>query len=236
MNVLALIPARGGSKRVPRKNVRLLGGRPLIAWTIEHALACTLVTRTVVSTDDEEIAAAALAHGAEVPFRRPAELAGDASPDLDAFRHALGWLADHEGWVAELVVHLRPTDPFRDPAVVDRAIRALIDDPGADSVRAVTPAAQSPYKMWRREGDYLAPLLAVEGIAEPWNEQATRLPEVWAQSGYVDVVRAPVILAGSMTGTRIRAFPVERHGVDVDTEEDLAVAEALLAGPGGHGR
>jgi N-acylneuraminate cytidylyltransferase len=229
VEVLALIPARGGSKRLPRKNLRLLGGKPLLVWTIEHALASRLITRTIVSTDDDEIAEVAARAGAEVPFRRPPELAGDASPDLDAFRHALVWLRDHDSYEPELLVHLRPTEPLRDPVVIDRAIEALAADSTADSLRAVVPARPTPYKMWLLEGDYLAPLLGVEGIAEPWNEQSTRLPEVWAQSGYVDVVRADVVLRqDSMTGSRIRAFPVHDAGIDIDTEADLARAEALL--------
>lgn len=231
MEVLALIPARGGSKGLPRKNLLSLAGKPLVAWSIEHALASRLITRTIVSTDDEEIAEVARAHGAEVPFLRPAELAGDLSTDLEAFRHALEWLRDEEGYVPDLVCHLRPTEPIRDPAVVDAAIQALADDPEADSVRAVCPARQTPYKMWRLTGEYLEPLLELEGVAEPYNQPRQALPQVWAQSGYVDVVRARVVLErGLLSGERIRAFPVDDPGVDIDTLADLERAEELLAG------
>src|SRR3954469_2165589 len=133
--VLALIPARGGSKGIPRKNVIDIAGKPLIAWSIEHALAAARVTRVVVSTDDEEIASVAAAWGADVPFLRPAEFAQDLSPDIDVFRHALEFLA-RESYTPEMVVHLRPTGPVRRVDDIDAAIGLLASDPDADAVRA----------------------------------------------------------------------------------------------------
>src|SRR5438552_3313377 len=125
MEVLALIPARGGSKALPRKNVRLLAGKPLIVHSIEVARAAETVTRVVVSTDDEEIAEVARTAGAEVPFMRPAELAQDDSPDLGTFQHALHWLREHGGYEDELFVHLRPTHPVRRPERIDEAVRKI---------------------------------------------------------------------------------------------------------------
>src|SRR4051812_3665483 len=109
--VLALIPARGGSKGIPRKNTMVMAGRPLIAWSIDHALQSTRITRVIVSTDDAEIATVAEQWGAEVPFVRPAEYAGDLSPDIDVFRHAFEFLATNESYEPDMVVHLRPTGP-----------------------------------------------------------------------------------------------------------------------------
>src|SRR5262249_7126007 len=117
--VVAIVPARGGSKAIPRKNVRLLGGVPLIAYSIEAGLTARTVDRVIVSTDDEEIAAVARRFGAEVPFMRPAALAGDSTPDLPVFQHALDWLDAHEGYRPEIVVQLRPTSPLRPPDCVD---------------------------------------------------------------------------------------------------------------------
>ena len=111
--IMALIPARGGSKSIPRKNLMMIAGKPLIAYSIEHALQSRYVTRTIVSTDDPEIADVARGLGAEVPFLRPSEFAQDLSPDIDVFRHALTWLRDRQGYQCELVVHLRPTGPVR---------------------------------------------------------------------------------------------------------------------------
>ena len=227
--VLVLIPARGGSKALPRKNVRLLAGKPLIAHSIGHALAAETVTRTVVSTDDSEIAEVSRAAGAEVPFTRPAELAADDSPDLDVFRHALEWLDAHEGYRPELVVHLRPTHPIRRPERVDAAVRAIAADPSADSLRSVAWPEQTPYKMWRVEGGYLTPLLRVEGVRDAHSIPRQQLPEVWWQNGYVDVIRPRTILElGSMSGERILPFVIDEPTVDIDYEDALVRAEELL--------
>jgi N-acylneuraminate cytidylyltransferase len=222
VEVLALIPARGGSKGIARKNVREIGGKPLVAWSIEHALASALIGRTIVSTEDDEIADVARAYGAEV-LDRPAELAADDSTDLDVFRHALGSLSE----LPEAVVHLRPTSPLRSPEVVDAAIRRLLDDPDADSLRSVSWPKQSPFKMWREAGSYLEPLL--DDIPEAYNLPRQRLPEVWWQNGYVDVVRSRTVLEqSSMTGARILAFAIEGPVVELDYEASIAEAERLL--------
>ena len=233
MDVLALIPARGGSKALPRKNVRLLAGKPLVVHSIDVALAAQTVTRVVVSTDDEEIARIATEGGAEVPFMRPAEFAADDSPDLDAFRHALEWLAENEGYRPELVVHLRPTHPVRRPDRIDAAVRALAEDTAADSLRSVSWPTQTPYKMWRIEGGYLEPLLRIEGVPDSYSRPRQSLPEVWWQNGYVDVIRPRTILElGSMSGVRILPFVIEEPTVEIDYEDALERAEELLRGDG----
>jgi CMP-N,N'-diacetyllegionaminic acid synthase len=231
-SAIALIPARGGSKGIPRKNIRLLGGKPLIAHSIEHGLAATTVSRTVVSTDDEEIAQVALAAGAEVPFLRPAELAEDESLDVEVFRHALGWLLEHEGQVPELVVHLRPTCPIRDPRKIDEAVRLIEVHSDADALRSVSRPSQTPYKMWRQAGEYLEPLLTIEGTREPFNMPRQALPDVWWQNGYVDVVRSSTVLEQhSTTGARVLMFAIDDPIVEIDYEDGLERAERLLADP-----
>ena len=147
--VLAIIPARGGSKGLPRKNVRLFAGHPLISYSIAAGLQAETVTRTIVSTDDDEIAAVARQYGADVPFMRPAEYAQDNTLDLPVFQHALTWLAEHEGYHPDVVVQLRPTSPVRPVKLVDDAVRLLLANPQADSVRGLVPAGQNPHKMWR---------------------------------------------------------------------------------------
>ena len=122
-DVLALIPARGGSKSVPRKNLLPVAGHPLIAYSIMHAKACPSITRIIVSTDDDEIAQVAQSYGAEVPFKRPADAASDTATDFQVFHHALTWLAEHEAYVPELVVHLRPTGPGRETAAPEAAAK-----------------------------------------------------------------------------------------------------------------
>jgi N-acylneuraminate cytidylyltransferase len=229
-DVLALVPARGGSKGVARKNVRPLAGKPLIAHTIEHALASQRITRTIVSTDDDEIADVASAFGAEVPFRRPSEFAQDLSPDIDVFRHALEWLRDEEGYVPELVVHLRPTGPLRNVRRIDEAIELLLSRPDADSLRSVSWPSQTPYKMWREHEGLLEPLLDLPGVPEFYCLPRQTLPEVWWQNGYVDIVRSRVVLEeGRMCGERILAFVVDDPIVEIDYEDSLAKAERLIA-------
>jgi N-acylneuraminate cytidylyltransferase len=230
VGVAAIIPARGGSKGLPRKNLRPLAGHPLLAWTIAAGRAAAQVSAVLVSTDDEEIADVARRFGADVPFLRPAELARDDTPDLPVFEHALDWLERERGWIPELVVQLRPTSPFRPVGMVDEAVSLLRAHPGADSVRTVTAPAQTPFKMWRREGPLLAPLLGSLG-EELFNAPRQRLPPVFWQTGHVDVTRPATIREKrSMTGRRIVPYVVPpRYAVDIDTLEQLELAEWLLA-------
>ncbi|MCC6216263.1 MAG: acylneuraminate cytidylyltransferase family protein [Polyangiaceae bacterium] len=226
--VLALIPARGGSKGVPRKNVLPVAGKPLLVWSIDHARAATSVTRVLVSTDDDEIAAVALAHGAEVPFRRPPEHATDAATDLDVFRHALLWLVQHEGALPELVVHLRPTAPIREPGAIDRAVERMLADPTADALRSVGPALQTPYKMWRIVDGVLEPVVRIQGVAEAHSMPRQALPVAYWQNGHVDVVRPRAVLEqGSMVGQRCLAFVIRSPG-DLDYPEQLPELERGL--------
>jgi len=228
--ILAVVPARGGSKSIPRKNLIPVGGKPLIAYSIEHAKTSRFVTRTVVSTDDAEIAAVARTYGGEVPFMRPAAYAQDMSPDIDVFRHALQWLADHEGYRPELVVHLRPTGPVRRVELIDQAIALMLEHPEADALRSVSVPMQTPYKMWRIEGAYLRPLLTLEGMREPYCMPRQSLPEVWWQNGYVDIVRPRVILElGLMCGHTILPFLVDEPILEIDYAESLPLVEEALA-------
>ncbi len=230
--VLAIIPARGGSKGIPRKNIRPFAGYPLIAYSIAAGLQAKTVSRVIVSTDDQDIAAVAREYGADTPFLRPAELAQDQSLDLPVFRHALAWLKEHEGYRPEVVVQLRPTSPIRPPACVDEAVRLLLAHPRADCVRGVVPAGQNPHKMWRipRAGGPMEPLLAVRGIPEPYNAPRQVLPPVYWQTGHVDAIRSSTILRkDSMTGDRVYPLILDpRYTVDIDNLWDWARYEWLV--------
>jgi YrbI family 3-deoxy-D-manno-octulosonate 8-phosphate phosphatase len=231
--VLALIPARGGSKGIPRKNIRSFAGYPLIAYSIAAGLQAQSVTRVLVSTDDEEIAEVARQYGAETPFLRPAELAGDRTLDLPVFQHALQWLAEHEGYTPAAVVHLRPTTPMRPPDLVERAVRTLLENPQADSVRGLTPAHQNPFKMWLMDDEKrpIRPLLTVPGVEEPYNAPRQVLPQAWAHTGLIDVIRPVTMLdKGSMSGTTILPVTFDPgYDIDLDTPEDWRRAEERLA-------
>lgn len=227
--VLALIPARGGSKSIPRKNLLLLAGMPLVAHSIAHARASRHITRVVVSTDDEEIAQVARQHGAEVPFMRPAEYAQDLSPDVDVFRHALNTLAQRDGYRCDAVVHLRPTSPVRDAARIDEAIGLFLNRPDADSLRSVTPATQSPYKMWHPVDGLLQPVVRA-GDRESHSMPRQALPQVFWQNGYIDIIRPEVISRGLMSGDRVIPFIMHEPIYELDYPESIAAAEAALSG------
>jgi CMP-N,N'-diacetyllegionaminic acid synthase len=232
LEVLAIIPARGGSKSIPRKNVRIVNGKPLIAWSIEHGLQARTITRVICTTDDDEIADVAKRFGAEVPFRRPAAISGDLSVDFEFHLHALEWLRDNEGYIPDLVVQLRPTHPIRRPETLDRAVELLAAHPDADSLRAVRQAVFTPYKMWRLcDNGFLEPLLTIKGMHDPYNMSRDILPRILQQDGYVDITRSRTVFEqGTTTGRRILPFPVDDEPVvDIDYPSELDEAERLLA-------
>ena len=230
--ILALIPARGGSKGIPRKNIKSFAGYPLVAWSIAAGLQANSISRVIVSTDDEEIAAVSREYGADIPFLRPAEFAQDRSPDLPTFEHALKWLEDIEGYKPEIVVQLRPTSPLRPRDMVDGAIKILMENPDADSVRGVVPSGQNPFKMWRFQGHDkpMKPLLNVEGIAEPYNAPRQILPPTYWQTGHIDAIRTKTITRkNSLTGDVVYPLVIDpRYTVDIDTPADWAKYEALV--------
>ena len=231
MKILALIPARIGSKAVPKKNIRKVSGKPLIVYSIQHALASNYIDRVVVSTDSEEIAEIALTHGAEVPFLRPKELSEDDSLDIDFHLHAIEWLRDKENYLPDAVINLRPTTPVRDPAVLDEAIQLFSCHPELDSMRAVRPANKTPYKMWRlQDNGLIYPLFErFEKYNEPYNLPRQLLPDIVVQDGYFDITRTTTILKkNSTTGSVVMPFLVLGEEIDIDLESDIEKAERLL--------
>ena len=227
--ILAVIPARGGSQGIPRKNLRSLAGRPLVAWSIAAAQQARLVGRIITSTDDEEIASVARSYGSEVPFIRPAGLAQNDTRDLPVFQHAIEWLEKNEGYVPEIVVQLRPTSPLRPPLLVDQAIEALLSDESADSVRSVTPPSQNPFKMWTITDNTLEPLLASD-LQEPYNAPRQSLPPTYWQTGHIDVFRTRTLRQKlSLTGDRILPVLVDSsYGLDIDTLMHLRIAAEVI--------
>ena len=230
--VLAIIPARGGSKGIPRKNIRRFAGYPLIAYSIAAAVQAQSVTRVIVSTDDSEIASIARDYGAETPFLRPIEIAQDNTLDLPVYQHALQWMDEHEQYKPDVVVQLRPTSPVRPRSCVDDAVRMLLDRPDADSVRGVVPAGQNPHKMWRIEtvSGQMHPLLSVEGVSEPYNAPRQVLPLVYWQTGHIDAIRPEVIIKkNSMSGSVILPLLIDpRFTIDIDNPFDWVSAEWMV--------
>ncbi|HEX7621805.1 MAG TPA: acylneuraminate cytidylyltransferase family protein [Anaerolineales bacterium] len=230
--VLAIIPARGGSKGIPRKNIRTFAGHPLIAFSIAAALQAEKVTRVIVSTDDQGIAEISRRYGAETPFLRPAELAGDGTTDLLVFQHALTWFEEKEHYRPDVVLHLHATTPVRPLGCLDQAVRLLSDRVQAECVRSVVEAGQNPYKMWRIDPvtGQMVPLLTVPGVAEPYNAPRQSLPPVYWQTGHVNAIRPATIRSGSMTGKVILPIIIPLlYLVDIDTPADWEHAEWLVA-------
>lgn len=232
MEVLAIIPARGGSKGVPRKNIKLLAGKPLIAWAIEAAKATPLVTRVVVSTEDEEIASVARTYGAEVPFVRPSEFANDLSTTLEVLEHALTYLIEHERYGPDIVLLLPPTAPLVLPSDIAHGIDALMNDPSADSIRPVVPSAKHPYKNLRIENGYLRPFYEanITGFEEPYDMPRQLFPDAYVYSGAFQVIRAKTIFEHkSLSGARMGYIHMSlERSVNIDTLDDFMYADMLM--------
>jgi len=229
MHNIALIPARGGSKGIPGKNIALLAGKPLIAYAVEQALATPAIHRVIVSTDDETIAKVAEHHGAEVPFLRPRELAGDAIPDFPVFDHARRWLqrcAQH----ADIFVHLRPTTPFRTAALISACIEAFYTCPGADSLRTVSESPITPYKLWQIEKGRMKPFVRLPGT-ESYNMPRQQLPRTYWHNGVIDIIAVSTLVQKhSVSGDFIIPFVMDDSLplVDIDTPADLQRAEWFI--------
>ena len=222
--VIALIPARGGSKTVPNKNLCLLGGKPLIAWPIETALATPEIDRVLVSTDSAAIAARARAHGAEVTDR-PAHLAGDDALIADAIRHLRGVLRD-QGEAAEIMVLLEPTSPFRTPVLISRCLARLIDET-LDSIATFHDAALNPERAWRIEHGRPRPF--IDG-AVPWRPRQ-QLSPAYQLNGALYAFRLdrlPPHGAALLFGASGAEIVAPRDVIDIDDEHDLKAANALL--------
>ena len=227
---LALIPARAGSVRVPGKNMRLLGGKPLLAYTIEAALEAHRVSRVIVSTDSEATAMVARQFGAETPFLRPAEIAQSHSTEMEFFDHALSWLRDNEGYVPDLVVLLYPTSPFRRAESIDAAIETMLERPDADSLRSVTLCKEHPCKMWSMVDGLLEPFVRDPERPDAHTLSYSLLPEVFIQNASIYIARTRTILEKrSPTGDVIVPFVMsEIESTDINTPLDFAFAELLL--------
>lgn len=232
INILAIIPARGGSKGLPNKNILPLLGHPLISYSIKAALDSKLITRVVVSTDSRKIAEISKEYGAEVPFIRPSKYAQDLSTDFEVFEHAINWLKDNEGYEPDIIVQLRPTSPVRKVEIIDQSIEKLINS-NCDSLRIVTPSPITPYKMWNIENELLPmkQLLSLDEITEPFNQPRQKLPSVYWQIGFLDVIKLNTIFKEkSMTGSKILPFIVEnKYAIDIDEIESFNKASEIIS-------
>jgi len=228
--VIALIPARAGSKRVPDKNVRVLGDHPVIAYTIAAALDSGIFDSVVVSTDSERYGLIAKYYGAEVPFLRPAEMSGDLSPDIDWVEYTLKRFRE-QNREFDCFSILRPTSPFRQAATIQRAWSQFLTETGVDSLRAVEKCKQHPGKMWVVRNSRMTPLLPLSPPELPWHSsQYQALPEVYVQNASLEIAWSRVVFQGrSISGTVLIPFFTQNYeGFDVNHPTDLRLAQELI--------
>lgn len=229
-SIVALIPARAGSKRVPDKNIRMLGGHPLLAFSIAAAVDSGVFAAVIVSTDSEDYRDVAKHYGAESPYLRPAEIAGDLSPDIEWVDYTLKHLRA-DGRTFDCFSILRPTSPFRSAATIARAWQEFLSEDGVDSLRAVEKCKQHPGKMWVVRGSRMVPLLPLSPAEQPWHSsQYQSLPEVYVQNASLEIAWSRVVFEGrTIAGSVQMPFFTEGHeGFDVNHPADWRLAEEII--------
>jgi len=229
-SIVALIPARSGSKRVPDKNIRPLAGHPVIAYTLAAALDSGIFKDVIVSTDSQHYAEIVKHYGAQVPFLRPAELAGDQSPDIEWLQYTLTRLQE-AGRSYDCFSILRPTSPFRLSATIQRAWHQFSGQIGVDSLRAVEKCTQHPGKMWVVRGNRMMPLLPLGPAEQPWHSsQYPSLPEIYVQNASLEIAWSQVVLKDrTIAGNVVMPFfTADYEGFDVNNEYDWQLAEHMV--------
>ncbi len=228
-NVIGIIPARGGSKGVPGKNIRDVGGFPMIAYSIIASLNSRNIERTIVSTDSEEIAEIAIKYGAEVPFLRPEEFARDDSKDIEFFKHAINWFKQNENYIPEYWVQLRPTTPLREPKLIDKSIDLIKKHSDATSLVSVHEFPENPGKMFGMQDGYLHGLCPLDPRPEYFTLPRQEFAPAYFGNGYVDIVKSQTINElNSCYGTRMLGFDSPDTG-EIDIEEDFTKLEFILS-------
>jgi N-acylneuraminate cytidylyltransferase len=226
-NIVALIPARSGSKGVVDKNIMPLGGIPLILYSIVAAKKSKLIDRIIVSTDSEEYAEIARSYGAETPFIRPMDISGDSATDVEFFRHAIFWLQDNENFTPEYLVHLRPTTPFRDPKVLDKAIKEFISS-DYSALRSCHKMSESSYKTFEVENNIFKRICNGGNNIEGSNAARQAFPETYDANGYIDIIRSEMINKHNLIhGSRVKAF-ITNTAHEIDEIGDIDFLEYLI--------
>lgn len=234
VKTLGIIPARGGSKNIPYKNIVLLAGKPLIYYSIQGAKKSKLLDAFIVSTDDPKIAEVAKSHGADVPFLRPKKFAQDNSTDIEFLKHAIEWLEKNRGWRPEIVLNLRPTSPLRTAQDIDDVISLMLKT-NCDSVRTLSPPyPHNPFKMWRftnKRSTKIKPILPTKHYNRLGTDVPRQLlPDAYWQNGLVDATRSKFIKKGILYGPNIRGIITVDNvkSIDIDEPEDIAMAEKIM--------
>lgn len=230
MNICTVIPARGGSKSIKKKNIQPLIGKPLLKYSIDYSLSCKLVSVTFVSTDSREIQTIAKECGAFAEFLRPAELATDGSRDYPFMRHALQTLEDYFDQVFDALVLLRPTSPLRPNGLIERATKLLQENPHGSSVRSIAKTDKHPYRHWFFDGLTIrSPFKEMHNEQEPYNVPRQELPDCYFQTGDLEMVRRDTLLTGSVSGEHVLGLTIdESEYIDIDTIDDLERAKQKI--------
>lgn len=224
---LAVIPARQGSKSLKNKNIKLLNGKPLLCYSIEYSLKSNLIDKTVVSTDSEHYANISKQCGADVPFLRPEDISGDDVQDYPVIKHALDFF-DSKGEFYDLVVLLRPTSPLRPSGLIEKAYEIFEKNPDTSSVRSVTKIKEHPFRAWEMTNDRT--IVGYErGVYEPYNLPRQVLPELYFQTGDIEVISRETLINGSVSGTKIRPIVINySEMIDIDDASDFLAAEKYV--------
>ena len=228
--VVAIIPARKNSKRIPGKNYKKFNGVPVIINTIRKLKKSKIFNRIIVSTDSKKIATIARKYGAEVPFLRPKNIAKDLSTDFEVFFHALKFLKKKFNYNPDYVVNLRPTSPIRKKNTLDVAIDKFINSNKYDSIRSVCLNEKTPYKMWFIKNNNLSPIINSKKIKEAFNLPRQLLPNTYWQTAEIDITKTSTILKKkSMTGKKILPFVLNNKiSIDIDSHKDFKHAAKIL--------
>ncbi|MBF0405780.1 MAG: acylneuraminate cytidylyltransferase family protein [Candidatus Riflebacteria bacterium] len=232
MEIFALIPARAGSKSVPNKNLVLLSGYPLIAYSILAAKKCKYIKRIIVSTDSEKIAQVARQFGAEVPFLRPVEISNDDSKDIDFVLHAIDWFEKNERILPDCFVHLRPTTPLRLPEIMNTAIKNFMESSDAESLRSAHPAPESPYKWFLLSQKIWFKAIRENDSNDFINSPRQEFPIVYVPNGYIDILKTSVVKKRKVLyGEKMLAF-ISPFCCEVDSPENLEYLEFEISKKG----
>ena len=225
-NILALIPARAGSKGLPDKNLKQLGGHPLLAWSVRACISSNFINRIIVSTDSHEYASAAINYGAEVPFLRPTAISKDNSTDLEFIKHALNALQELDSYIPEFVIHVRPTTPIRNPRTIDTAIEEFsLNEEKYTSLRSVHEMSESAYKTFEIKEGQLVTAFFGEKDLELANHPRQEMPLTFTPNGYVDVISTRYLSStGKIHGDKVFPYLTEQV-IEVDSAWDFKMLE-----------
>jgi CMP-N,N'-diacetyllegionaminic acid synthase len=228
LDIVALVPARSGSKGIRDKNILPLGGHPLIGYSIVASKQAKLIKEVYVTTDSEEYGYIASSYGAVVPFLRPAEISNDLSTDKEFFLHFIEWCKNTRKKIPDLIVHLRPSTPLRDFRMIDKAIQKFINNPEASALRSCQHTELTPYKMFFNVSGYMKPCISDNSYLESYNQPRQVFPKTYLPNGYVDIVRPSVLLStGLLHGNKILLNLTQRTA-DIDNIDDYEIAKQLL--------